>query len=112
MLRRYPALALAALIVAVPPLAAQVTPPNPFAVERADRAPAGHPREWRHHRPEKGRFERRRERLEREGHEHRGRVRQRTGDRLQRGGGRMEHRRERPDGHRHPVRRRQPEDAI
>ncbi|HEV8304802.1 MAG TPA: hypothetical protein VGQ25_07585, partial [Gemmatimonadales bacterium] len=58
-----PALALAAaLCLAVAPLVAQVSPPNPFAVEPAERA-TRHPDGWhpyrRHHRHAGWRLERR-----------------------------------------------------
>jgi hypothetical protein len=119
MIRRYQSLALAAaLCLASPLLAAQVSPLNPFAVEREglDRDHPGdgawQPRHGHHHRHDRrlawwgerlerhgdrmerrGRsWERRGERLERRGYEYRGRLLQRKGDRLQHRGDRLEHR--------------------
>ena len=117
MTRLHPTLALAAaLCLGGPPLAAQVSPPNPFAVERAERNADGwHPRmsaivgmtagassvggaaraSWRSGRAEGRRWEHHGERLERRGYEHRGRKWERKGERLQHRGDRLEHRGER-----------------
>ena len=131
MARLHPALALAAALgLAAPPMAAQVNPPNPFAVERAERHADGwRPRHERHRRHDSWRLERRGdrverhgdrmerqgrrwerhgERLERRGHEFRGRKWERKGERLQHRGERLEHRGERLErrGVRHQVWRR------
>jgi hypothetical protein len=115
MTRLHPALVLAAaLCLGAPRLAAQVSPPNPFAVERAERnADDWHSRHGRRHEHARWRLERRGERLERRGdriehqgwrwerhgkrlerrgHEYRGRMWQRKGERLQHRGDRLEHR--------------------
>jgi hypothetical protein len=83
MIRLRPALALAAaLCLAVALLAAQVSPPNPFAVERAERHADGwHPRHERHRRHDGRRLERRGERHG-DRMEHRGRRWERHGERL------------------------------
>ena len=90
MTRLHPAFALAAaLCLAGSPLAAQVSPPNPFAVERAERDADGwHPRHGRHHEHARWRLERRGERLERRGDriEHQGRRWERYGEQLDRHG--------------------------
>jgi hypothetical protein len=90
MTRLHPALALAAaLCVAASPLAAQVSPSNPFAVERAERNADGwHPRHERHRWHDGWRLERRGERLERHGDriERKGRRWERHGERLERRG--------------------------
>ncbi|HET9039465.1 MAG TPA: hypothetical protein VFN40_04810 [Gemmatimonadales bacterium] len=134
MTRRSSALAVAAALwCAAVPLAAQTTPSNPFAIERASPPADGwrsghehrHAREhWRMERrgerlqrhgnrlERHGRsWERRGERLERRGHEYRGRAWQRKGehlqrrDRLEHRGRRLERRAERHHGghHRRPT---------
>lgn len=110
MFGRFQTVALAAALSLVgPSLAAQVSTPNPFAIERADPdVAARHPRPERGHRQERRRLEHRGERLER-----RGDRMERRGRRWEHRGERMERRAERPgQRHRHPARHRHPDGAI